>query len=230
MTMDGHPLDRPVWSALTGRQADLALRDGGALRVHPDFGLFAATSDHAPDTLAALGRLARAHGGQVGLVERFEPPPIPGTTVVSRALCWQMVAETLAEPAPVAFEIEPLSEADAPQMLALAALTAPGPFFSRTHELGAFVGVKVDGQLVAMAGERLRPDGFTEVSGVCAHPDHRGKGYAARLMLHVACKIRERGETPFLHSYADNAAAITLYQALGFRFRCDQVLTVLAPT
>jgi predicted GNAT family acetyltransferase len=80
-----------------------------------------------------------------------------------------------------------------------------------------------------MAGERMRPDGFTEVSAVCAHPDHRGRGYAARLMLHVAQGIRARGETPFLHSFADNTVAISLYQALGFRFRCEQVLTVLAP-
>ncbi|TCS14136.1 GNAT family N-acetyltransferase [Caulobacter sp. BK020] len=227
--MNAHPLDRPVWSAFTGRQADLALRDGEALRVHPDFGLFAATADHAPETLAALGRLVRAHPGEVGVVERFDLPPVPGTQVTKRAILHQMVAQTLAPPKPVDFEIQPLGDADSPQMVALAALTAPGPFFSRTHELGEFVGVKVDGQLAAMAGERLRPDGFTEVSAVCAHPGHRGKGYAARLMLHVAGKIVERGETPFLHSFADNAGAIALYEALGFQFRCEQVLTVLAP-
>lgn len=226
--MTSHPLDRPVWSAFTGRQAHLALRDGGALRVHPDFGLFAGAADDAPTSLEALGRLVRAHGGEVGLVERFDPPPVPGTTIVKSALCWQMVAQTLAAPKPVAFDILPLTDADAPEMLALATLTAPGPFFSRTHELGGFVGVKVDGKLAAMAGERMRPDGFTEVSGVCAHPDHRGKGYAATLMLHVAGKIVARGETPFLHSYADNAGAIALYEALGFRKRCEQVLTVLA--
>ena len=226
--MISHPLDRPAWSALTCRQSDLAIVHGDARRFDPDFGLFAATADASPESLAALGELVRAHG-DVGLVERFDPPPVPGTGVVSSALCWQMVAEDLAEPAPVTFAIEPLTQADAPDMLALATLTKPGPFFSRTHELGDFVGVKVDGRLAAMAGERLRPDGFTEVSGVCAHPDFRGRGYAARLMLHVAGAIRARGETPFLHSYADNAGAIGLYQALGFRFRCEQVLTVLAP-
>ncbi|EJL36884.1 putative acyltransferase [Caulobacter sp. AP07] len=224
-----HPLDRVVWSAFTGRQSDLALVDGDALRVHPDFGLFAATANQAPESLAALGRLVRAHPGEVGVVERFDPPPVPGTQVVNRAILWQMVAEDLAEPKPADFEILPLTQADAPDMLALATLTKPGPFFRRTHELGDFVGVKVDGRLAAMAGERLRPDGFTEVSGVCAHPNFRGRGYAARLMLHVAQAIQARGETPFLHSYADNAGAIALYQALGFRFRCEQVLTVLAP-
>ena len=227
--MTSHPLDRPAWSALIGRQSHLAVVGGGARRMDPDFGLFAGTEDQSPESLAALGELVRAHGGDVGLVERFDPPPVPGTRVVSSALCWQMVAEDLAEPAPVTFAIQPLTQADAPDMLALATLTTPGPFFRRTHELGDFVGVKVDGRLAAMAGERLRPDGFTEVSGVCAHPDFRGRGYAARLMLHVAGAIRARGETPFLHSYADNAGAIGLYEALGFRFRCEQVLTVLAP-
>jgi predicted GNAT family acetyltransferase len=225
-----HPLDRVIWNAFTTRQAHVALRDGDVLRVHPDFGLFAATADHAPESLAALGRLVHAHPGEVGVVERFDLPPIPGTQVTNRAVLNQMVARTLAQPKPVEFEIQPLGDADSPQMVALATLTAPGPFFSRTHELGDFVGVKIDGELVAMAGERLRPEGFTEVSGVCAHPDHRGKGYAARLMLHVAGKIVERGETPFLHSFADNSGAIALYEALGFRFRCEQVLTVLAPT
>lgn len=227
--MRAHPLDRVVWSAFTGRQADLALVDGDAFRVHPDFGLFAASADHAPESLAALGRLVNAHPGDVGVVERFDPPPVPGTQVVNRAVLWQMVAEHLAEPRPTGFSIEPLTEADAPDMLALAVLTKPGPFFSRTHELGDFVGVKVDGQLAAMAGERLRPDGFTEVSGVCAHPDHRGRGYAAALMLHVAGRIQDRGETPFLHSFASNAGAIAIYEALGFRFRCEQILTVLTP-
>jgi predicted GNAT family acetyltransferase len=227
--MTPHPLDRVVWNAFTSRQAHVALRDGGALRVDPDVGLFVATVDHAPDTLAALSRLVHAHPGEVGIVERFDPPPIPGTEVTRRAALNQMVAQTLAEPRPVDFEITPLGDVDSPQMVALAALTAPGPFFSRTHQLGAFVGVKVDGKLVAMAGERMQPEGFTEVSGVCAHPDHRGKGYAAKLMLHVAHKIVARGETPFLHSYDHNAGAIALYEALGFRFRCEQVLTVLAP-
>ena len=226
--MTAHPLDRVIWNAFTSRQAHLALRDGGALRVDPDFGLFVATADHAPETLAALSRLVHAHPGEVGIVERFDPPPIPGTVVTRRAVLNQMVAETLDPPRPVDFEITPLGDADSPEMVALATLTAPGPFFSRTHQLGEFVGVKVDGQLVAMAGERLRPEGFTEVSAVCAHPDHRGKGYAAALMLRVAHKIVARGETPFLHSYDHNAGAIALYEALGFRFRCEQVLTVLA--
>ena len=113
-------------------------------------------------------------------------------------------------------------------MLALATLTQPGPFFARTHRLGGFIGVKQDGVLVAMAGERMKVEGFTEVSGVCTQPDHRGNGYAGGLMQLVAQAILARGETPFLHVYADNAGAIALYQTLGFRFRAALTMTVLA--
>jgi len=87
----------------------------------------------------------------------------------------------------------------------------------------------VGGQLAAMAGERMKPDGFTEVSGVCTHPDHRGRGYAGALSRIVAQRIVARGETPFLHAYADNAAAVGLYETLGFRIRARPVMTVLAP-
>lgn len=221
-----HPLDRPVWSALSGRQSALAIAEGSALRFAPEYGLFAAMPDDAPDSLTDLSALIAAHG-DVALVESGGPPPIPGVVVRSSAVCWQMVAQ---EPNPVgqpAFAVEDLTEADVPQMLVLATLTAPGPFFARTHQLGRFVGVKVGGQLVAMAGERMRPPDHTEVSGVCTHPDHRGRGYAAGLMLEVAARIRARGEVPFLHSYAHNTGAIALYQALGFDFRRELIMTTL---
>lgn len=221
-----HPLDRPVWSALSGRQSDIALAHGSAIRFAPEYGLFAAMPDDAPASLADLSALIAAHG-DVALVESGGPPPIPGVGVRSSAVCWQMVADEPNQIGKAAFAFEDLTEADAPQMLALATLTAPGPFFARTHQLGRFVGVKVGGRLVAMAGERMRPPGHTEVSGVCTHPDHRGRGYAAGLMLEVAARIRARGEVPFLHSYAHNTGAIVLYQALGFDFRRELVMTTL---
>jgi len=225
--MTAHVLDRPAVSTLTGRQGHLAVRRGGAIRMHPDFGLFAGTLDDSAQSAADLGALVREMG-TVGLVELTTPSAPPGTQIVSSALCLQMVAETVAPAWDVAFDMLPLGDADAAEMLALATLTKPGPFFSRTHQLGDFIGVRVGGQLVAMAGQRMRPDGYTEASGVCVHPDHRGKGYAARLLREVTATILATGEKAFLHSYADNATAIGLYESLGYRGRAEVMFTILA--
>ena len=104
-------------------------------------------------------------------------------------------------------------------MVALATLTKPGPFGRRTHELGTYLGIRCDGKLVAMAGERLKVPGYTEVSAVCTHPDHLGKGYARALMTEIMRGIRDVGDIPMLHVRADNARAIELYERLGFRTR-----------
>lgn len=224
--MTAHILDRPAFATLNGRQSHLAIRHAGAVRMDPNYGLFAATVDDGPQSLAALGEMVRERG-DVGLIEPAAPPAIPGARVVSSAICLQMVAETVAPAWDVAFEMLPLGDADAAEMLALATLTKPGPFFTRTHQLGDFIGVRVDGRLAAMAGERMRPDGYTEASGVCVHPDHRGKGYAARLLREVTAKILARGDKAFLHSYADNATAIGLYESLGYRGRREVAFTVL---
>lgn len=225
--MTAHVLDRPAISTLTGRQSHLAVRRGGAVRMHPDFGLFAGTLDDSPQSAVDLGALVREMG-TVGLIEPTTPPAPPGTQIVSSSLCLQMVAETVAPAWDVAFDMLPLGDADAAEMLALATLTKPGPFFSRTHQLGDFIGVRVDGHLVAMAGQRMRPDGYTEASGVCVHPDHRGKGYAARLLREVTATILATGEKAFLHSYASNATAIGLYESLGYRGRSELMFTILA--
>jgi predicted GNAT family acetyltransferase len=221
----GHPLDRPIWSALDTRQRPLALGDARARRFDPAYGVFAAAADSSDASRATLAELVRAHG-PAALVEADEPDVPPSLAVASRAICWQMVAENL-KPAPAAFDWVALTEADAPQMRDLAELPRPGPFSSRTHQLGDFVGVKADGRLVAMAGERMKPDAFTEVSGVCVHPDHRGRGLAAGLMSLVAEKIVARGETPFLHVYDHNAPAIAIYGALGYRFRREMAMLMV---
>jgi predicted GNAT family acetyltransferase len=223
--MPAHPLDRPVWAALTTGQAHLARGGPLALRFPAEYGLFAAARDHSPESQAALAGLAPP-GGRIWLVEAAEAPLPPGLHAVSRATCQQMAMQALA-PGRQDCPIAPLDEADAPAMLALATLTEPGPFFGRTHQLGRFVGVKQDGRLVAMAGERMKPAGFTEVSGVCTHPAYRGRGYAGALMRDVAGRILARGETPILHVYASNTPAIALYEMLGFRIRREVTMTVL---
>jgi predicted GNAT family acetyltransferase len=131
----------------------------------------------------------------------------------------QMVATRDLQGEANADEVVDLGEDDAPDMLALARLTEPGPFLARTHAMGGFVGIRRGGRLLAMAGERLRPPGYVEVSGVCTHPDARGQGLARRLSAVVAARIQAHGEQPFLHAWQTNAAAISLYESLGFRLR-----------
>ncbi|MET0309640.1 MAG: GNAT family N-acetyltransferase [Sphingomonas sp.] len=220
-----HPLDNPAWMALQTRQAGLAIGQGRALRYDADYAIFAAVPDHAPESLAALGTLI-AETGPAIVAERGAVPPVPGTLVELRREAVQMVAEVLPTSG-AECDFVALGDADAGEMLALATLTEPGPFFARTHRLGDFIGVKREGRLVAMAGERMKPAHFTEVSGVCTHPDFRGQGLAGALMQVVAARIVARGETPFLHAYADNLGAIALYERLGFRLRSTIGITVL---
>lgn len=224
-----HILDRPAWATLTGRQSHLATLHGSVIRMHPDYGLFAALSDESPASVADLGALVRERG-PAGLVQASAVPETPGVRVVSAAPIMQMVASQVAPAWEAPFDILALGDSDAAEMLALATLTKPGPFFSRTHQLGDFIGVRVEGRLVAMAGERMRPEGYTEASAVCVHPEHRGKGYAARLLQEVTARILARGEKAFLHSYTTNLAAYELYQSLGYRARREVIYTLLEPT
>lgn len=220
-----HPLDRPVWSALTTRQADIAERVGDALRIKPDYGVFAAAADASDAARAALADLPSRPEG-LWCLEKDPVAPPPGLVVHHSAPCVQMIADHVVAPKPP-FELVRLTDADAPEMVALARMTEPGPFFDHTNRMGDFIGVCAKDLLIAMAGERLRPEGYTEVSGVCTHPDFRGRGYAGGLMRIVAARILARGEVPFLHSYAENAGAIALYESLGFRLRSPMTLTVL---
>lgn len=222
MSRSPHPLDRPVWGALGSGWAALAERSGSAVRLDRDHGPFAAAADGSPDSLAALLSLL-VLGEETWLVE-IDPPALPADMIRAReARCVQMIAPSIDD-ALAPFDIVPLGDEDAAEMRALAALTKPGPFRSKTHRLGRFVGVRENGRLVAMAGERMRLGGFVEVSGVCTHPDHRGRGYAGGLMRSVAARILAESDTPFLHAYATNRGAIALYETLGFRVRAEIML------
>lgn len=220
-----HVLDRPIWSALSTLQQHFSLGNDRARRFHEDVEPFAACIDDSPQSLDALGALLKPDDTVV-MLQATESPCPRGAKVEAAMQGVQMVLDKLRSPRGDA-HIERLSTADTPAMIELATLTKPGPFLARTHELGTFWGVKENGRLIAMAGERMKLPGFTEVSGVCTDPAFRGRGLAALLSHHVAMDIVDRGETPFLHAFANNHAAISVYEALGFKLRTHVAVTVL---
>ncbi|MFD0258848.1 GNAT family N-acetyltransferase [Kitasatospora indigofera] len=213
-----HPLDNAVRAALLGPHAHLAERQGQVLRYPADVSPFIALPDHSDesvwrDVATLLGP------GTVAVVTGVRSTPPPDWEVLMDGGGVQLVDEGVAA-APDA-EAVPLGYADVPEMLDLVARTQPGPFLPRTVALGSYLGIRRGGRLVAMAGERLHPPGWTEISAVCTDAEHRGEGLATRLVQAVAAGIRARGETPFLHAAASNTNAIRLYESLGFRLRRD---------
>jgi ribosomal protein S18 acetylase RimI-like enzyme len=218
-------LDRPIWSALTTRHRALAEGGARALRYNVEITPFADMVDMSAASFAALADLMA--GGQIAAL--FTPDavtPPEGFKIVLAETGEQMIGSP-ADSALREAEMVRLGAADVPAMLALTALTRPGPFFARTHELGTFFGVRVGGELVAMAGERMKPGNFTEMTAVCVHPDHRGRGYAQALLAAIARLIEARGEIPFLHVFTSNASAIALYRRQGMRIRRRLHVTVL---
>jgi len=163
-------------------------------------------------------------GGVVILTGLLATPP-PEWCVEYDGTGVQMTGEALADhPSDVAMrrtdiDVVPLGGPDSADMVDLVALARPGPFSPRTWELGGYVGVRRDGRLVAMAGQRFRPGGWCEISAVATHPDHRRQGLGTHLVRVVAAGIVGRGEVPLLHAAADNTEAIRLYEAMGFTRR-----------
>lgn len=219
--MAGHILDNPMWSSLTTSHAGLAEGSGPVRRFPPDIGPMAGTVDDSPESAAALRDCVKATGPVILAAQPDYDVP-PGLVAAWDRPVVQMVFDGQV-PEDTDPRIQPLDDDDAPEMLALALLTQPGPFAGRTHVLGQFWGVKQDGQLVAMAGERLRQPGYAEISAICTHPDHRGKGLGKTLCLKVCKAILDRDETPYLHAFQDNETAIRLYEKLGFRQRSSFV-------
>jgi ribosomal protein S18 acetylase RimI-like enzyme len=225
--LDPHPLDAVIWRALTGVQASLAEGDERARRYPAAIAPFAATVDTEPASFRSLLTLI---GGDDRIAlfttEAVEPPS--AFSVVRRDAIDQMVSEDAgACAAQPEAPILALGVADVPEMLALTSVTQPGPFGPRTIELGHYIGIRQRGVLVAMAGERMRIDGFTEISAVCVEPAHRGHRFAVDLVRSLVSSIAARSEIPFLHVFSSNYAAIALYRKLGFTLRRRMHLAVL---
>jgi ribosomal protein S18 acetylase RimI-like enzyme len=221
-----HPLDHVIWRALTSRNRDVGEGDHLARRYLAPIAPFGATIDASTASFQSLLALLQA-GDQIALFTLEEISPPSFFSVIQRDAVDQMVLVKRSDHV-CSTPIVTLDARDVPDMLALVGVTHPGPFGPRTIELGDYIGVRQQGILIAMAGERMRLDGFTEVSAVCVHPSGRGQGLAADLVCTLVRSIASRGETPFLHVFSSNRPAIELYLKLGFVLRRPMHLALLA--
>lgn len=227
--LDAHPLDRAVWNALTGSQRAFALGDARAWRYAAQVAPFAALAEPSERCYEALGALVDSQGPAALFTPTWQEPAC-GLEALRRGVALQMVWRgDLDRPSRLQAQAQAqvLGPGDVPDMLALVAATQPGPFAERTLELGDYFGVRRDGKLLAMAGERMRFEGFTEVSAICVDEAARGQGLAAELLRLLVERIARRGDTAFLHVFAWNASAIALYRKLGFVERREMHLLVL---
>ena len=222
----GHILDRAGWESLSGPHAHIAEIHGLARRYPIDISPFNAVADLTnPVAWDDLRTLLGDTGVAIAITSNLVAPQ--GWRIVEKFPGVQMTGESVVgvhDP-----DLIPLDKSDVPQMLELISRTEPGPFLPRTIELGGYLGIKHEGKLVAMAGRRLNPPGWVEISAVCTDEEFRGRGYAARLVKAVAAGIQDSGQTPFLHTGADNTNAIRLYEKLGFKIRLRPEFTILQP-
>ncbi|MEU5836137.1 GNAT family N-acetyltransferase [Streptomyces diacarni] len=222
MKRDAAVLDDPVGASLRGHHAHLARRLGRAAGFLPEVATFSSVgAEPGPEQWADLARLL----GRGQLADMFSCPATPPHdwepvfVLEGRQMVWSGSDRCAPPRTDAATGVVELGAHSVPEMLDLVDRTRPGPFRQRTHELGTYLGVRENGVLVAMAGERLRPPGWAEISAVCTAPEARGRGYAARLLGALVARVTARGETPFLHAAETNTGAIALYEKLGFRLR-----------
>ncbi|WP_314505062.1 GNAT family N-acetyltransferase [uncultured Microbacterium sp.] len=214
---DAAVLDNPAWHSLAGPHASFAIGDDLVRRYPSDVAPFVAVRTwDEPRVWDALVELV-GPGAEIGLSATDELPP-EGWEILGRGEGVQLVQTEALSPRPDDEAIV-LGVADVPEMLALVERNEPGPFRPRTHELGRYIGFRRDGKLIAMAGERLHPEGWTEISAVATDVQYRGQGLASRLVLDAVFHIQQRGDRALLHAAATNVGAIALYERLGFTLR-----------
>lgn len=215
-----HPLDNPIWNALNTGSAKFAHGDKHFKFIHPDMGIFTGLPSYDGESIRQLH--ATCTLGQRVIL--FTPGHIElkdNWLVLNDHDLLQMVClddlEFEMTPAP----ITELADKDIPAMIELTELTKPGPFLERTIDFGGYIGFFEGERLVSMAGKRLCPDPYEEISAVCTHPDFLGRGLSTRIMKSVIADIRASGKIPFLHVYPDNFSAVKVYERLGFEARAS---------
>jgi predicted GNAT family acetyltransferase len=225
-------LDNPIWNSLTTRHAHFAtgqhVGHGLARRYLGDIGPLSGVQEPTAEALADLAAIILEGDFAVLFLECALDIPADWQLLRGGKII-QMVCTKVPDQPSLDADILPLAPMNFPEMVALAKLTEPGPFREHTAKLGGFVGIRVDGRLAAMAGQRLAPGDFTEVSAVCTHPDFRGRGYAKALVAAVTRNIHAEGRVPFLTSFENNTGAIRTYEQVGFVLRRSFQLAVVKP-
>ncbi|HEU5468862.1 MAG TPA: GNAT family N-acetyltransferase [Steroidobacteraceae bacterium] len=211
--MAGHALDNPVWHSLTTQHAGLAITADGAARYPAAIVPFAAIGEPSPRAADQLASLV--DDAESVFVVGVAPAPPPGWQLEPKKPVLQMVCKSRAPDIPGP-PVRAMTDAEVPDMVALTELVFPGFFRARTLEMGRYCGIYDGARLAAMAGERMRLDGYQELSAVCTHPGYTGRGYAQRLLAILCNSAFDRGFTPFLHVYADNSRAIGVYRKMSF--------------
>lgn len=222
-----HILDNPAWHALTSHNRPLGTVLGATAFFRPDVSPFTAVERPEQRHLTALHEAVPFDNVVIFVSNQKMDIPSPWK-LLAAIDGYQMLhhgpANPVSEGGP---SITTLAQEHVPEMLALTSLTNPGPFATETIRFGHYEGILEDGRLVAMAGQRLHPKGFAEISAVCTHPEHLGKGYARHLLLRQVSRIQKNEEVPFLHVKADNTRAIGVYESLGFAIRTEIFFHVL---
>ncbi|MBK0379642.1 GNAT family N-acetyltransferase [Mucilaginibacter segetis] len=213
-----HLLDNPAWSALTSNNKNLSNGNAHARYFDKEVSPIVGLIENTEENLLELYNLIPDDSPKLFVSKDEMQIPQPWE-VLNYIPGYQMVHETQTPLTESGLAISPLNEMHIPQMLALTKLTKPGPFATRTIEFGHYSGIFEAGQLAAMAGQRMHAYNYAEVSAVCTHPDHTGKGYARQLLIQHINRILANGEIPFLHVRDDNDRAIKVYQRLGFVIR-----------
>jgi GNAT superfamily N-acetyltransferase len=221
-------LDNVAWHTLAGPHASFAAGAGNVRRYARGFSPIAAFADPARPDFGALARYVDA--GEHFYCEGFDDAVPGGWRIEAESTMFKMYWDADIPVVDEAPGVVRLGPEHAAQALELARMTRPGPFGPRTLEMGEFFGCFAGGRLVAMAGERTTAGPYREISGVCTHPDHQGRGYAKRLMQKVILRQLARGEMPFLHVMSANQAAHDFYLRMGFRDYCETVVRVVTPT
>ncbi|WP_342129552.1 GNAT family N-acetyltransferase [Hydrogenophaga sp. OTU3427] len=218
-------LDNVFWHALSGPQAHCAVGSATARRFAPGFSPIVGFADPAQPDFAALA--PHCQPGDRFYCDGWTGAAPAGWQIEVASTMYKMVWDGPLPPADEGLDAKLLDASHVAEAMELATLTRPGPFGPRTLELGRYVGCFEGGQLIAMAGERTQAGRYREVSGICTHPDHQGRGLARRLTARVVRHMLLQGETPFLHVMRDNVGAHALYQRMGFRDHRESVIRVV---